>query len=326
MPGHIKSIDDYHIVEGTDIVYIQESLGSRENIRDSYANTLMKQAGWEVSEYGRSKTSKDIYGWNFYRAPAGGNIWHELDKTDGDPILIGSFEQEKTPPELDLNGNILLKSFGYHLKDEGSNGNVLLSREGRKIVDLKGFGIIHHDVDEYGNYYAEIYKTRSSGGTPVTHKRNYAFFTPEGERIGGKDKSFERSETQSIQTVKSKYAVAGVSPYYIYDMGKNNSGRPEIFPNLAEMLISSMNRPTPFIKTPTQYIPQLFERQTDISKKMLRLNTRLNNSSISQEEYDSIMRPLTDEIEATDIVLRQIEKGIASGIYEDPKFEDNFEM
>lgn len=320
MPGHIRSIDDYNIVEQTDIVYVLEQLGSINNIRDAYATTLMVNAGWPVETSDRSKTGRGHWGWNFYRASKNGNIWEDLESDEA--ILIGSFETEKTPPVLDINDNLLLKAYGYHLKDEGQNGNVLLDRTGKKLVDLKGQGIIHHDVDGYGNYYAEIFRTRSSGGRPITHERRYAFFTPEGERIGGKDKSFARTDSPTIHTVKSKFTVAGASPYYIYDMGINQAGKPEIYPNLAEMLISSMNSKTPFIKTPEQYLNKLFDRQAEIGTKLRRLQSRISQDAIDRIEYNTINELLTNELEATDMAIQMFQKAIARGEMESPESLD----
>lgn len=321
MPGHIKSINDYQVVEGTDIVFVQEDVGSKENIRDRHARYLMEKAGWPVDLERRNDAGKDLFAWTFYRASKGGNVWEDIES--GDQVTIGVFEIDSTTPELDSNGNLLLKEFGRHLKSEGQNGNILINKDGRVIADVGGFGVIHHDIDGYGNYYAEIFKTRSSGGKPVTDRLEYAFFAPDGERIGGKNKSFERTETPSITKVKSKYMVAGASPYYIYDMGKNNAGRPEIYPNLAEMLISSMSSNKPFIKTPTQYIDPLFERQSQINAKLRRLQKRVMEEGFDKDQYTEISKQLTDELEAIDIAIKIFERDIASGKLEPPEMFDD---
>ena len=316
MPGHIKGFDDYQVVEGTDIVYILKSnIGTKINPKTRYIENLKKKAGWITTTQERTETGKDMFGWAFYRAYQGKNIWEELEK--GDAIHIGDFEEDSHPPRLDSNDNILLRSAHRDLR-EMDGGNVLLNREGRVIVDLEGYGIIRPDVDGYGNYFADIYKTRSSGGRPVTDKRNYAFFTPTGERIGGKDKSFEYSETPTIHVAKSKYTVAGVSPYYIYDMGKNNPGRPEAFPNLAELIIANSYSDVPFIENPATYLDKLFDRQKSAINAITKLNKKLDSGSISQAEYEEMYTSLTNELEATDIALKIIEKGIASGLYEEP--------
>ena len=102
-------------------------------------------------------------------------------------------------------------------------------------------------------------------------------------------------------------------------MGKNNAGRPEIYPNLAEMLIGSMHSSVPFIKTPTQYLNPLFDRQAQVSSKLGKLRAKAKKDATDEE----IITQLTDELEAIDIALRMFERAISRGeMAIDTEYED----
>ena len=236
-------------------------------------------------------------------------------------ILVGNMEIEASKSGIenpfDEWGNMLLISarsgWGYE-KDQGvmgisertRGGDTLINRQGEVLVSPRKpneGGRFIHPADHNGYYFVDVYKRNNPymGKSEVVAKE-FNFITPEGKWLS--QSSFPRRKSGQLSLVRGlKPENKYLSGSFIVDSFYNESGHPEFFINVAELLITNREGARPILESEDEIrlLRQMFARKQKLPELINGLDNRYfdktpGRKQMSVDEYEDLRAQLQDEI------------------------------
>ncbi len=325
-------------IPGTDLACIIAPTGVKEkNGYDKFIDYLASKTDSIVVSDSKTHSTLREYGMKIYKMQ--GRTIEELEKAvkANEAILVGdtifsAVNQDLSFDEMDdllvvgaqAQGrgrrNLLLKSYGSDLENIGFKcGDVLISATGEVLKMTYGTSVMHEIDVQTGYYYEDIFTAK---GMPMFGDVNivgmqYNFVDPNGVVV--RKQNFDRTVEPTLHTLDRTYRDDSEDKLflnkdiypksYIFDGGKNNSGRPKYFPSPAHLLMEHRTRmqedpnSTPIVTDEVSVIAEHYLRQKQLPAIMDSLTKKFSAGTISADKYRRAMATLDDERKFNELIF-----------------------